>query len=102
MTGWLLFWIVLPVCAYIVAGTKGRSQLLWALGTFLFPPVILILLCLSKLAPGWNDAPQENVFETTWQTLSSRKTRECPYCAETILAKARLCKHCGKSVIPKG
>ncbi len=26
--------------------------------------------------------------------------RECPYCAETILAKARVCKHCGRDVEP--
>jgi DNA-directed RNA polymerase subunit RPC12/RpoP len=24
---------------------------------------------------------------------------ECPWCAETILAKAKLCKHCGKDVV---
>ncbi len=26
--------------------------------------------------------------------------RDCPYCAETILAKAKVCKHCGKDVEP--
>ena len=26
--------------------------------------------------------------------------RECPYCAETILAKAKFCKHCHKEVEP--
>ena len=31
---------------------------------------------------------------------SARAERECPYCAETILAKARICKHCGKEVEP--
>lgn len=29
-----------------------------------------------------------------------RVERECPYCAELILAKARVCKHCGRDVIP--
>ena len=29
-----------------------------------------------------------------------REERECPYCAERILAKARLCKHCGREVQP--
>lgn len=27
-----------------------------------------------------------------------REERECPFCAEIILAKARVCKHCGKEV----
>lgn len=28
-------------------------------------------------------------------------TRECPYCAETILVKAKVCKHCGRDVPPQ-
>ena len=30
--------------------------------------------------------------------LAGRDERECPYCAERILAKARVCKHCGREV----
>ena len=30
----------------------------------------------------------------------SRVERDCPYCAEKILAKAKVCKHCGKEVEP--
>lgn len=30
----------------------------------------------------------------------ARVERECPYCAELILAKAKICKHCGKEVEP--
>jgi membrane protein YdbS with pleckstrin-like domain len=29
-----------------------------------------------------------------------RVERECPYCAEPILARARVCKHCGREVVP--
>jgi uncharacterized membrane protein YdbT with pleckstrin-like domain len=29
-----------------------------------------------------------------------RVERECPYCAERILARARICKHCGRDVLP--
>lgn len=29
-----------------------------------------------------------------------RVERECPYCAERILARARVCKHCGREVTP--
>ena len=31
---------------------------------------------------------------------SVREDRDCPYCAERILAKARVCKHCGRDVEP--
>lgn len=30
--------------------------------------------------------------------LISQPTRECPYCAELILVKAKKCKHCGSDV----
>jgi Bacterial PH domain len=29
-----------------------------------------------------------------------RRERECPYCAELILARAKVCKHCGRDVQP--
>ncbi len=31
-----------------------------------------------------------------------RNYRACPYCAERILKKARVCKHCGRDVEPIG
>lgn len=29
-----------------------------------------------------------------------REERDCPYCAERILTRARVCKHCGREVVP--
>jgi hypothetical protein len=29
-----------------------------------------------------------------------REERECPFCAEPILKRARVCKHCGRDVEP--
>jgi uncharacterized membrane protein YdbT with pleckstrin-like domain len=34
------------------------------------------------------------------QPGEARVERECPYCAERILARARVCKHCGRDVVP--
>jgi rubrerythrin len=31
---------------------------------------------------------------------SARQDRPCPYCAEPILVQARVCKHCGRDVVP--
>jgi uncharacterized membrane protein YdbT with pleckstrin-like domain len=31
---------------------------------------------------------------------AGREERDCPHCAERILARARVCKHCGRDVVP--
>jgi membrane protein YdbS with pleckstrin-like domain len=34
------------------------------------------------------------------EASGSRVERECPHCAEQILTRARVCKHCGRDVTP--
>jgi uncharacterized membrane protein YdbT with pleckstrin-like domain len=41
-------------------------------------------------------SPQGGSFEG----VGAREERECPYCAERILSKAKVCKHCGRDVEP--
>ena len=36
----------------------------------------------------------------TVEARDHRVERDCPYCAERILARARVCKHCGRDVAP--
>lgn len=31
---------------------------------------------------------------------STREERDCPWCAERVLARARVCKHCGREIEP--
>jgi uncharacterized membrane protein YdbT with pleckstrin-like domain len=47
------------------------------------------------------DAPAPRIA-TAATEAPGRVERECPYCAEMILAKAKICKHCGKEVDPVG
>ena len=37
---------------------------------------------------------------STPQASEERWERECPFCAELILIKAKVCKHCGREVPP--
>jgi uncharacterized membrane protein YdbT with pleckstrin-like domain len=37
---------------------------------------------------------------STAGSIEARVERDCPYCAERILARARVCKHCGRDVVP--
>ena len=56
---------------------------------------------------------QVSAGENEWRSLASagrvsateavpgtREERDCPYCAERILVRAKLCKHCGRDVEP--
>mgnify|MGYP003575375673 CR=1 FL=1 len=38
-------------------------------------------------------------FATAGQS-QPREERDCPYCAERILTRAKVCKHCGRDVVP--
>lgn len=38
--------------------------------------------------------------QATPSAVTRREERECPFCGETILAKAKVCKHCGREVSP--
>jgi len=83
---WITIWVVIAICAAVVAGNKNRSAGGWFFITLLIPIAILILLCLNKL-------PEQDV-------APPQRMARCPYCAELIQPKAIVCKHCGREVIP--
>ena len=45
-----------------------------------------------------NDILQKRADEALEQIHERSFTRECPFCAEIIKKKAKICKHCGKEV----
>jgi len=44
--------------------------------------------------------PAAETTEVVANTASPRDQRECPFCAEMILKKAKFCKHCRRDVEP--
>jgi len=58
---------------------------------------------LDAIEPISNKAFQDNAVrekaETAIKAIHERNyTRECPFCAEIIKARAVVCKHCGKNL----
>ena len=45
-------------------------------------------------------APAASAPASSVEAREPRAERDCPYCAERILARARVCKHCGRDVAP--
>lgn len=50
--------LVAGVAAAVIAGMKGRHTGFWMTGSFLFPPLILVLLFLVKRASAPGPRPQ--------------------------------------------
>lgn len=80
---YIIIWIVCGIGAAAIASSKGRSAGAWLLGGLLLGPIGLLIV-------GFMGAPAPDV--TT--------VRKCPFCAETILREAKVCKHCGREVEP--
>jgi hypothetical protein len=45
-------------------------------------------------------AESSPVLATSPSVSATRDERECPFCAERILKKAKVCKHCRRDVVP--
>ena len=48
-----------------------------------------------------NDMIREKVEESIASIHKGHYTKECPFCAEIIKARAIVCKHCGKDLVEK-
>lgn len=59
--------------------------------------------CGRDIEPAWNIQALPPALPTTpaLSTTSANTERSCPWCAETILVAAKICKHCGKEVEPQ-
>jgi uncharacterized membrane protein YdbT with pleckstrin-like domain len=42
----------------------------------------------------------QNLVSAGSDAAERRVERDCPHCAERILARAKVCKHCGRDVVP--
>lgn len=51
-----------------------------------------------KTARFGNEKLQEEVLKAVKKIHERHFTRECPFCAEVIKSRAKICKHCGKKV----
>ncbi len=84
MFHYILIGIAVGFIAGVFANKYGKNPVFWFWLCLVFPFAILFLFLQG-------DQQEKQANEYT----------ECPYCAELIKKKAKVCKHCGRDVIPK-
>lgn len=100
---WFLIWLACMFIGAMLLADYNRAGTGFLLGLILGPLGVIIALALRITATGNERRIQHR------ETLAAmaqpapaqlRHERDCPFCAEPILAKAIVCKHCGRDVEP--
>lgn len=106
----VIIWILSGIGAAMIASSKNRSGCGWFAAGLLLGPIALLIV--GFMAPG--EAPakplpgkaQREHPDAAAERLSASgqigtsQTKECPFCAETIQAKAFLCRYCSRDLPP--
>ena len=75
-----------------VTGTGGTDETF----TMIAGPLAFRRAVQEQTGRGGDDLPRAAAA-----VAMDRDERECPFCAERILARARVCKHCGRDLEPR-
>jgi hypothetical protein len=59
-----------------------------------------VLFLSGSVLFGFGSMQKTNGQHTNNTERNTEAIRKCPYCAETVKAEARICKHCGKELSP--
>jgi hypothetical protein len=102
-----LAWLLSSILSAAVLSRYNKAGTGFLLGLFLGPFGLLFALVMRSGESKKEDQKRHDEQMIAMAELksgqeSTRPERECPYCAENILAKAKVCKHCGKDVEPIG
>lgn len=84
-----LLWTAFAIASAVIAGSKGRSVILWLILGALFSLFALIVVAVMPSVKRDKDAPDPDTHV------------KCPDCREFVRMDARKCKHCGCSLVPQ-
>jgi hypothetical protein len=84
--------VLLLCCAAFVGSMGPAGMVLYFLVSIGYAFASTSIVRNHFLAKGWVDMEQESQPGRRAEPA----TTKCHYCAETILAEAKLCKHCGR------
>lgn len=107
---WVLLWLACIIVSAAILGSHNKAGTGFLLGLLFGPVGVLLSFVLASDAAKKEDRERhrEQMELLALAAGNNRRQdatppqdeRECPWCSETILAKARICKHCGRDVEP--
>ena len=90
------FWILCGIAGAGMLSRYGKAGSGFLLG-LLLGPIGLIIAWTMRDTAKLDEAKSSGAAPGS---AEDRVKRECPHCAERILVKAKVCKHCGREVEP--
>ena len=107
-----ILWIGFTVGAGKFASSRGHSGFVWGFFALIFSPLLSFIIV--AILP--NKTKDEAIREQQYREEQRHKEqleainrqneskdseyRDCPFCAEKILLKAKICKHCRSEIEP--
>jgi len=103
--GTFALWLLCPILGAAILSRHNKAGTGFLLGAILGPIGLLFAIVIrSNENKKEEDKKHQELLsvleESQVNPANDKPERECPFCAETILKKAKLCKHCGKELEP--
>ncbi len=96
----IAIWVAFGVASTLALSRYKRGATGFLLGILLGPIGLAIALVMRSNAALDERRKLEQRNSRRGADDEMRDDRECPHCAEHILKKAKVCKHCGRDVAP--
>ena len=101
--GIFFLWLLSSILGAAILSRHNKAGTGFLLGAILGPIGLLFALVIRSGESKKEEQKRHNeqmaaLAEIKANNENIRAERACPYCAENILSKAKVCKHCGKDV----
>lgn len=101
----VIFWILCGILGAAMLSSYNKAGTGFLLGLLLGPLGLLFALVVRSNAKSEEEKKKHeeqmeamNALASKQESESSEDTMECPYCAETIKKKAKICRFCNKEL----
>jgi predicted RNA-binding Zn-ribbon protein involved in translation (DUF1610 family) len=110
LEGLIIFWFLCGIAGAAILSSHNKAGLGCLAGGLLGPIGILLAWVEKSNLDRKEDQRREEIRAVELRSIAaaaqpkrietneSREERDCPYCAERILVRAKVCKHCGRDL----